>query len=85
MCVINGAQDFTEYANKITNGISCLYLAENKIMSEPQDIKTSPKMRLIKNEIDRKRGCCKERYKENEEWLGWEFCKQWFHVICFEN
>ena len=30
-CVINGAKDFVEYANKIINGISCLYLAENKI------------------------------------------------------
>ena len=85
MCVINGAQDFTEYASKITNGISCLYLAGNKIMSEPQDIKTPPKMRLIKNEIDQKCGCCKERCKENEEWLECKFSEQWFHVTCFEN
>ena len=56
MCVINGAQDFTEYASKITNGISCLYLAGNKIMSEPQDIKTPPKMRLIKNAAAAKKG-----------------------------
>ena len=40
-CVINGAKDFAEYANKIINGISCLYLAENEIMAEPQDIETS--------------------------------------------
>ena len=26
-CVIDGANDFVEYANKIINGISCLYLA----------------------------------------------------------
>ena len=26
-CVINGAEDFAEYANKIMNGISWLYLA----------------------------------------------------------
>ena len=41
--VINGAKDFAEYANKIIN-ISCLYLAENEIMAEPQDIETSPKI-----------------------------------------
>ena len=40
-CVINGAKDFAEYANKIINGISCLYLAENEIMAETQDIETS--------------------------------------------
>ena len=43
-CVINGAKDFAEYANKIINGISCLYLAEDEIMAEPQDIETSPKI-----------------------------------------
>ena len=26
-CVIDGANDFAEYANKIINGISCLHLA----------------------------------------------------------
>ena len=41
--LINGAKDFAEYANKI-NGISCLYLAENEIMADPQDIETSPKI-----------------------------------------
>ena len=44
-CVINGAKDFAEYANKIINGISCLYLAENEIMAEPQDIEASPKIK----------------------------------------
>ena len=43
--VIDGAKDFAEYANKIINGISCLYLAENEIMAEPQDIETSPKIK----------------------------------------
>ena len=43
-CVINGAKDFAEYGNKMINGISCLYLAENEIMAKPQDIKTSPKI-----------------------------------------
>ena len=43
-CVINGAKDFAEYAKKIINGISCLYLAKNKIMAETQDIKKSPKI-----------------------------------------
>ena len=42
--MIDGAKDFAKYANKIVNGISCLYLTENKIMAEPQDIKTSPKI-----------------------------------------
>ena len=42
-CEINGAKDSAEYANKIINGISCLYLAENEIMTIPQDIETSPK------------------------------------------
>ena len=42
--MINGAKDFAEYANKITDGISSLYLAENDIVAEPQDIKTSPKI-----------------------------------------
>ena len=43
--VNDGAKDFAEYANKIINGISCLYLAENEIMAEPQDIETSPKIK----------------------------------------
>ena len=43
-CVINGANDFAEYKNKIINGISCLFLVENEIIAEPQDIKTSPKI-----------------------------------------
>ena len=38
--VIDGAKDFAEYANKIINGISCLYLTENEIMAEPQDFVT---------------------------------------------
>ena len=38
-------KDFAGYANKIINGISCLYLAENEIMAEPQDIETSPKIK----------------------------------------
>ena len=42
--VINSAKDFAEYANKIINGISCLYLAENEIMEEPQYIETSPQI-----------------------------------------
>ena len=29
-CVINGAKDFIEYANKIIIGISCLYLTKKK-------------------------------------------------------
>ena len=42
--VNDGAKDFAEYANKIINGISCLYLAENEIMAEPQDIETLTKI-----------------------------------------
>ena len=42
--MINGAKDFAEYANKIINGISCLYLAENEIMTEPHNIEMSPKI-----------------------------------------
>ena len=42
--MINGAVDFAEYANKIINGISCLYLTKNEIMAEPQHIETSPKI-----------------------------------------
>ena len=38
--MINGAVDFAEYANKIINGISCLYLTENEIMAEPHDFVT---------------------------------------------
>ena len=37
-------KDFVGYANKIINGISCLYLAENEIMAEPQDIETLTKI-----------------------------------------
>ena len=37
-------KDFAGYANKIINGISCLYLAENEIMAEPQDIETLTKI-----------------------------------------
>ena len=44
-CVIKGAKDFAEYANQI-NGTFCFYLAENEIMTEPQEIKNS---RNIKN------------------------------------
>ena len=43
-CGINGAKDFAEYANKIINGISFLYLDEYEIMAKPQDIGTSPKI-----------------------------------------
>ena len=43
-CFINVAKDFAEYANKIINGISCLYLTKNEIMAEPQHIETSPKI-----------------------------------------
>ena len=39
-CFINVVKDFAEYANKIINGISCLYLTENEIMAEPQDFVT---------------------------------------------
>ena len=42
--MINRAKDFAEYANKVINGISCLYMAENEIMAEPQDIETPPKI-----------------------------------------
>ena len=42
--MINGAKDFAKYAKKIINGIFCLYLTENKITTEPQDIETSPKI-----------------------------------------
>ena len=42
--MITGAKDFAEYANRITDGISCLYLAESEIMAEPQDILTSAKI-----------------------------------------
>ena len=35
--IINGAKDFTEYANKIINGTSCLYLMENETIAESQD------------------------------------------------
>ena len=42
--MINGAEDFAEYANKVINSIYCLYLAEYEIMTEPQDIKMSPKI-----------------------------------------
>ena len=42
--MINSANDFAEYANKIINGVSCLYLAENEIMGEHQDIEMSSKL-----------------------------------------
>ena len=42
--IINGAKDFTEYANKIINGTSCLYLTENETIAESQDINTSWKI-----------------------------------------
>ena len=42
--MINSANDFAEYANKIINGVSCLYLAENEIIREHQDIEISPKL-----------------------------------------
>ena len=53
-CVINGAKIFAEYANKIINGISCLYLADNEIMAEPQDIETSPKIPRTLKELTMK-------------------------------
>ena len=42
--MINGGKDSAEYVNKIINGISCPYWAENEIMAEPQDIETPPKL-----------------------------------------
>ena len=42
--MINGAKDRAENANKIINGISSLYLAENETMAKPQDIETTPKI-----------------------------------------
>ena len=42
--MINDAKDFAEYVNKIIYGIFWLYLAENEIIAESQDIETSPKI-----------------------------------------
>ena len=43
-CVIKIAEAFSNYANKVVNGIILLYLPEADLLTEPNDIGESPKI-----------------------------------------
>ena len=81
--MINGSKDGTDYANKIINGISCLYLTENEIMAEPQDIETPPKIpRTLKihkvlKTYNKDNACKMEFYELADETDPFQI--QWFH------
>ena len=43
-CVIKSAEEFSNYANKVVNGITSLYLPEADLLTEPDDIEKAPKI-----------------------------------------
>ena len=43
-CVIKSAKEFSNYANKVVNGITSLYLPEADLLTEPDDIEEAPKI-----------------------------------------
>ena len=42
-CCIRNAEEFSNYANKVVNGITSIYLSEGEQLTEPEDIGNSPK------------------------------------------
>ena len=43
-CCIRNAEEFSNYANKVVNGITSIYLSEGERLTEPEDIGNSPKI-----------------------------------------
>ena len=43
-CLIKNAKDFAEYANKIINGITSIYMPINDLLTEPDNIENAPKI-----------------------------------------
>ena len=43
-CVIKGAEEFSNYANKVVHGIISLYLPEADLLTELNDIEEAPKI-----------------------------------------
>ena len=43
-CYIRNAEEFSNYANKVVNGITSIYLLEGEQLTEPEDIDNSPKI-----------------------------------------
>ena len=46
-CYISNAEEFSNYANKVVNGITSIYLPEGAQLTEPEDIDDSPKIQEI--------------------------------------
>ena len=42
--MIKSAEEFSNYANKVVNGITSLYLPEADLLKEPDDIEEGPKI-----------------------------------------
>ena len=43
-CYIRNAEELSNYANKVVNGITSIYLPEGEQLTEPEDIDNSPKI-----------------------------------------
>ena len=43
-CMIKNAEEFTIYANKVVNGITCIYLSEKNLLVEAKNIEDAPKI-----------------------------------------
>ena len=43
-CLIKSAEEFSNYANKVVNGINSLYLPEADLLKDPDDIEEGPKI-----------------------------------------
>ena len=43
-CFIQNAEEFSNYANTVVNGITSVYLPQNNVLTEPDDIEEAPKI-----------------------------------------
>ena len=43
-CLIKSAEEFSNHANKVVNGITSLYLPESDLLAEPDNIEEAPKI-----------------------------------------